>query len=70
MFCISFNLSSDIEITWINKTNLPRGRYEGITASAHDFTNLKASSWFGVSKSSKNIPPTPLLSPMGTKTKT
>lgn len=43
--------------------NIPKGTYEGVTASAHDFTNWNAFSCEGESKSSKNIPPTPRLSP-------
>lgn len=42
---------------------LPRGIYEGTTASAHDVINLKTLSCEGTFKSSKKIPPNPLHSP-------
>lgn len=45
--------------TWQHNI-LPRGIYEGITAWAQLFTKSNED---GVSKSSKNIPPTPLRSP-------
>lgn len=43
--------------------SLPKGMYEGMTASAHDVTKLNALSLLGSSKSSKNMPPMPRRSP-------
>lgn len=51
-----------IDSNVVSHRYIPNGRYDGITALAHDSTNRKASSCDGWSMSSKKIPPTPLAS--------
>lgn len=77
-FCLNYTLNRKVRLFsikslelqrtsyWFIKSEnfiLPIGKYDGMTAFAHDEMKLNASSCDGESISSKNIPPTPRHSP-------